>query len=255
MSRNPVVGSIIVFVSLAGAVCGLTLLFLGMRGVMDVGGSCGSGGPYVYRQACPGGVAGATMIGIWGGVIFFGVYVWQVLSRGVPHLIELAWPALFLSLGWNFLEYGLNPPGSSGLGIGWLICAVAFGLMGAVPLLVVWGPFSRRFFPFVPRPGPRGQPASARPAVVRSPAVRDEPTRSPEPSRRAEMVRLSGLLSTAGRQAVPVVRSAADGPSQAPSAPSPVVAELERLAALQRSGALTEDEFAAAKRRVLEDDR
>ena len=28
----------------------------------------------------------------------------------------LAWPALFLSLGWNFLEYGVNPPEAFGDG-------------------------------------------------------------------------------------------------------------------------------------------
>ena len=29
-------------------------------------------------------------------------------------LAAFAWPALFLSLGWNFFEFGFNPPGDVG---------------------------------------------------------------------------------------------------------------------------------------------
>jgi hypothetical protein len=48
----------------------------------------------------------------------------------------LAWPALFLSLGWNFLEYGVDPPdGSANVVWGWLFCGVLFVLMGGLPLL------------------------------------------------------------------------------------------------------------------------
>ena len=44
------------FLSLAGAACGLTWLYLGMRRVMEVGGACADGGPYVSAQPCPEGV-------------------------------------------------------------------------------------------------------------------------------------------------------------------------------------------------------
>jgi hypothetical protein len=49
-----------------------------------------------------------------------------------------AWSALFLSLGWNFAEYGVHPPGG-GVGWGWLVCAVVFIAMGAAPLLLWLG--------------------------------------------------------------------------------------------------------------------
>jgi hypothetical protein len=50
-----------VFVTLAGAVCALTLLFLGMRGVMEVGGACAEGNaPYVIAQPCPPGTFAST---------------------------------------------------------------------------------------------------------------------------------------------------------------------------------------------------
>ena len=64
------------------------------------------------------------------------------VGSGWAGLVSLAWPALFLSLGWNFLEFGLKPPGAEPgeLAWGWLICAVVFGLMGGVPLVFgIWG--------------------------------------------------------------------------------------------------------------------
>jgi hypothetical protein len=36
----------------------LTVLWLSMRTVTDIGGSCGSGGPYENARPCPGNVAG-----------------------------------------------------------------------------------------------------------------------------------------------------------------------------------------------------
>ena len=99
-----------IFASLAGVACGATLLYLGMRGVMEVGGACADGGPYVSRQPCPDGVPLATMGGIWFGIICFGIYVFAAIRYRVPSFIALAWSALFLSLGWNFLEFGINPP-------------------------------------------------------------------------------------------------------------------------------------------------
>lgn len=50
-------------------------------------------------------------------------------------LVALAWPALFLSLAWNFLEYALQPPEGEGIVWGWLIPGVLFVLMGGVPWL------------------------------------------------------------------------------------------------------------------------
>ena len=47
------------------------------------------------------------------------------------------WSALFLSLGWNFIEFSIYPPDGSGIAWGWIICAVLFGLMGFAPLLLI----------------------------------------------------------------------------------------------------------------------
>ena len=57
---------------------------------------------------------------IWGGLIFTGLYVFVAANYGVPTIVSLAWPALFISLGYNFFDYGIHggsrassPPASS----------------------------------------------------------------------------------------------------------------------------------------------
>ena len=137
-----------VALSLAGVACALTLVFLAMRSVMNVGGFCAEGGPYEIRQHCPQGVPGVLVGSIWGGLIFAGVYVAASLRYKVPNLAVLLWPALFLSLGWNFFEYAFDPPGeTSGVIAGWLVCGIIFVVMGGLPLVVMlpslWREFTR----------------------------------------------------------------------------------------------------------------
>src|SRR3954468_11412113 len=94
---------------LAGGVAGLamsiTLVFLGMRAVMDIGGACADGGPYVSAQSCPDGATPALLLGIFGG-FGFGALGAVSGSRvgGYGWVPLLGWTALFASLGWNFLD-------------------------------------------------------------------------------------------------------------------------------------------------------
>jgi hypothetical protein len=125
-------------VATAGLAFSIALLWLGMRAVMGVGGFCADGGPYVIETPCPPGAelmflafplgfaSAVTMI--WKGSALGGLYA------GLPWL---AWPALFLSLGWNFLEFGLFGPGGEGVVLGWIVPGVVFMLMGGGPLLLV----------------------------------------------------------------------------------------------------------------------
>jgi hypothetical protein len=106
----------------------LTVLFLGMRSVMEIGGSCGG----VGAPRCPGNVGGLMPAAIWGGLIFAGVYVWQCAKHHVPSLVSLLWPALFISLGYNFFDYAVE---NGTVAAGLIVVGVVFGLMGAVPLL------------------------------------------------------------------------------------------------------------------------
>jgi hypothetical protein len=157
-ARSPIEGlraSVAIFLTLAGLSCGITLLFLGMRAVMDIGGACASGGPYVPSVQCPEGIPAVMMGGVWGGMIFVGLYLWATSKHDVPTLVAFAWPALFLSLGWNFFEYGVDPPLGEGLVWGWLVCAALFALMGGLPLLMMAGPVLGQFT----RRGPGTPPA------------------------------------------------------------------------------------------------
>jgi hypothetical protein len=190
----------------------LTVVFLAMRSVMDVGGFCAEGGPYDIAVHCPKGTPGLLMGGIWIGVITAFVYVWQASRHGAVNLAGLLWPALFLSLGWNFLEYGFSPPFDGGLAWGWLIPGVLFVLMGGLPLFWVI------------------------PALVR-------PDDGP-----------ANTVGVALRQGVGAARQVASQRrvTEPPSQPEGLVDELERLDRLNRRGRLSDSEFEAAKRRLLE---
>jgi Short C-terminal domain len=219
-----VAGLLVATAGLAGCV---TLLFLGMRAVMDIGGACAEGGPFVPVQPCPEGVAlvmplailglfGFGALGFWAGARLGGAWA------GLP---LLAWPALFLSLGWNFLEYGISPPEDlapeGGLIWGWLLPGVVFIAMGAVPVWIAWRARDEI--------RTEGNPAVARrfgmPGIAES-TVPKPPSPSPagDPSHRP------------------------DGPD---GSPEDVVGRLERLAALRRRGDITNAEYEAAKAQLL----
>lgn len=209
---SPKAGTTLI-VSLAFASAGITALFLGMRSVMDIGGFCAEGGPYVIEHHCPDGVAGVMVGSIWLGAIAAIIYAVAAARARIPSFVAFFWPALFVSLGWNFLEYSFDPPVGSGPVWGWLIPGVLFVLMGAVPLWL-WirmGGFS------------------------------------------AGGIR-SGRTEVDGPHIGPVVAPfpVAEAPPSSESIEGhDLVATLERLDELHRSGSLSDDEFAKAKRRLL----
>jgi Short C-terminal domain len=224
-------------VGMGGLAFTLTTLWLSMRAVMGIGGFCATGGPYVPAVECPDAVVALTPLSIFGLFIFGGLAAWGGASLGGPWLglIALGWPALFLSLGWNFLDFGLHPPGGDGEIVwSWLFCAAIFGLMGGVPLIV----------------GLRGaQLASTGHRAYAGGRVLIGP--------RGGLAALNQL-----RQALDAGPSGAREASSAPPAepdaappaePGPDVAErLERLARLHDAGDLTDAEFQAARRATID---
>ena len=205
---------VLTFVGLVGFVACLSILFLCMRAVMDIGGSCASGNsPYEISRPCPDGVPGLMIGSIFLGIVFLVVYAVNAVG---PNLAWLAWPALFISLGWNFLEYGIDPPGPQG-GIvwGWLLCAVLFIVMGAGPLWI--GISAMRSGKEVTTPF---SGADMRARVGARAAKRTQRTPKPRPEQRDEQ-------------------------------PESVVGELERLADLRRAGDLTDAQYEDAKERLL----
>ena len=124
-------------IGVGGLVLCITLVFLAMRAVMDIGGACAEGGPYVPAQACPDGATPALMLGIFGGFGFGAlgaVYGSRVGGYGWVPL--LGWTGLFATLGWNFLDYGLinPPPWEGGIVWGWVIPGILFEIMAWVPV-------------------------------------------------------------------------------------------------------------------------
>ena len=139
--RDPATGDVLkAALGFGGLTMCLTLMFLGMRAVMDIGGACADGGPYVSAQPCPEGAPLAMVAGIFGGFLFGAIaMVYGGRLGGIWGAVPLlAWTALFASLGWNFLDYGLfNPPLSAdGIVWGWIIPGVIFEVMAFGPLLV-----------------------------------------------------------------------------------------------------------------------
>lgn len=114
------------------AAVALTWTFLGMRAVMDVGGACAEGGPYVPVQPCP---DGTWMLALAIPMLIIVSMLGSAVAMGLnaPNLLVPMWGLLFGSLGWNFLEYGAF---SGDLVWGWIICGVVFELM-ALPVLLL----------------------------------------------------------------------------------------------------------------------
>ncbi|WP_248960958.1 SHOCT domain-containing protein [Sphaerisporangium perillae] len=245
--------SIGILLGLGGLTCCLTMLFLTSRQLMSIGGSCASGGPYVVATPCPDG-AWLIPVSIVGGVVALGVYAVSVLPVG-PRWAPLAWPALFLSLGWNFLQGALSGPEVEW---GFMVCAIVFGLMGGLPLLALFGKDARRavFWGRSPRPATPSPARATGPGHLRwttsvvLPGENDAPRGAPswEASPQDAPPRDAPPRDTYGG---PRSRFVGLTPVDAPAGADDLVDRLERLAALHAAGRLDDAEYAAAKARLL----
>jgi hypothetical protein len=129
-SAKVYVGTVVCVVVVA--VC-VTWAFWSMRAVMEIGGACADGGPYVSAAPCPDGAALiAIAVPVMIATAIFGSAV--ATAAGAPNLLVPMWGALFGALGWNFLEYGVQGPG---VVWGWLVCGVVFWAMAAPAVLLV----------------------------------------------------------------------------------------------------------------------
>ena len=126
------IGGLVVSVALVGV--GLAWTYLGMRAIMDIGGACATGGPYVPVQSCPAGAATLLSVGI--PLLLLATFAASGLALWIkaPTLLLLMWFLLFGSLGWNFLEYALA---EDDIVMGWLVPGIMFELM-ALPALLLW---------------------------------------------------------------------------------------------------------------------
>ena len=235
-----------------GFVVCLTMLFEAMRSVMEIGGSCASGGPYEITRPCPTGVAWIMPASIFGGLAFLAVGACGVFRQGGPRPYLFAWSALFLSLGWNFFEYGFDAPGG-GAATGWIVCGVVFALMGGLPLFFLLSPSGARFALWGPA-SDDGGPVTTSSRVRRAIPLGPLPTRKPSATPTAQSTTawpstatiLSPPFTTpAPTEPEPVASSGATEPSV------DLVERLARLADLHDRGALDDDEYERAKDAVL----
>ena len=150
-------------------------------------------------------------------------------------LVLLAWPALFISLGWNFLEFALfPPPPDTGIELGWLIPGVLFVIMGAVPLVG-----------FLPGGKSRSACATAFGTTAEPyDFEKDSEARYADELRHGRAKLLADLVekieqSSAGESATEPTFTHNEGDD--------LVSKLERLSALYRAGSLSYDEFQRAK--------
>jgi hypothetical protein len=236
MNRRSVTRLIGSLVGVAGVAFSLTLLSRSMRSVQSIGGFCASGGAFQIAHHCPKGIGGLLPLSIFGGLGFLLLFAICAGETGRP-LILLAWPALFLSLGWNFLDYGLGLTGGNGVSGGFLVCGVLFIVMGAVPL--VWL-LPQLWKVIIGRPDPDDAPdAPGHVPLVGATSVQftPPPSSSPPAWGTGTSVRMASSPSTAT--------------ATAPSTGKDVAGELERLASLHRRGELTDAEYEAAKAQAI----
>ena len=227
-------------VGIAGVAFSLTLLSRSMRSVESIGGFCASGGPYQIAHHCPKGVTGLLPLSIFGGLIFLALFAFCTSARG-RSVILLAWSALFLTLGWNFIDYGIVHPISGSVNYGQLIPGILFIIMGAVPLVWVI-------------------PAGLK-ALVEDDDEAESTTTSATPYSFGTSVRFNnpGPTSTPPAWTMPApmtTPTTATTPTAtvttAASGKGDVAGELEKLASLHRRGELTDAEYEEAKRRAIQ---
>jgi hypothetical protein len=251
-ARRVIFKSVLLTVGTLGFVVCLTLVYESMRSVMDIGGSCASGGPYTINRPCPEGVAWVMPVAIFGMLFFTAMSLLASFSEGGPRPYVFAWSALFLALGWNFLEYGFDAPGG-GTSVSWLVCGFVFVAMGGIPLLglfwktaarwALWGPAEEPL-----RPTPTRAPSSPSPHTP-APAAAGGLVLAPTP-----VVATSPTFGLPLSPTQPDANEAEPEAEPEPEAERDVVDRLERLADLREKGLIDEQEYEQVKDKILRDE-
>jgi hypothetical protein len=255
----------VIFLTLGTAIfifC-LTALYESMRAVMDVGGACASGGAYEIRQACPKGVGWVIPVSIFG-MFAAGIFTFLGLfDGGGPRPYVFAWSALFLALGWNFLDYGFNPPDHRDIVWGWVICGFVFVVMGGAPFLLLFSRGSPAGRSGVPTPSAPTTTCTRTSRRRSSPPSRTPPRLLPRPRRctrapRTRARRLAPEPAPALVRTPPPKDLFAPPPAKTPPKPvaeprpkGDVVERLVTLADLRERGMLDDDQYEKAKNAVL----
>ena len=155
----------LVAVTAFGLAACITVLFVSMREILRLGGFVARGGPYEIAQPAPDWAWAVPVCIIAGFACGILNIVAASRARGFT-LVLPVWAALFIALGWNFLEFGVHPPEDVQGAWVWIACGVLFWAMGvpvAVAIVAGWSP-SR--LPGGAQTGTWAQPVRARASYV-----------------------------------------------------------------------------------------
>jgi hypothetical protein len=270
--EDPGVGGVALLAfGVAGFTMCLTLLYHGMRAVMDIGGFCAEGGAYVIQHPCPEGAVPATLLGSFGMLLFGAIAMVGALKvGGYGWLLIAGWTALFATLGWNFLDYGVVNPPDGEVQWGWLIPGVLFELMAWVPaVFVIKAALNQRRVggsgpaPGIPGPSElRTMPGPSQPAPDAHEGVA---VAGPPDTDTAEQAARHGIAVAMGAVIADAVATTPADPLQrelpgdAPGEPAEDFSEgtqalldrLERLADMRDRGLLEPGEYETAKEAIV----
>ncbi len=135
-----VIAWIVIAAGTAGAVACLVAFSRAMRSVMvEAGGFCASGGPYVIANECDEGTITILMVAVPLGLLFMGIRaLFTTWVRGPGIGLFPAMGIMFAVLGWNFIQLGFDPPGDATRSWGWIVSGIAFWVMALgfmIPLI------------------------------------------------------------------------------------------------------------------------
>lgn len=142
-ARRPgMVQVVTTLVSLACLAAILVMLPLAGMELLDVGGFCAEGGPYVIRQECPEGVIPVLGAGI--PLLFvFGLAYTLAIPAGWRFLLVWAWPILFFGIAAAFFVSTFTAPGQS-FAVAPFITGIVMAGIGLFPVAGI---------PIIPSPG------------------------------------------------------------------------------------------------------
>lgn len=119
---------------LLSALCGMVIM--AALAVINIGGYCAEGGPYVIARHCPDGSALVLSLGI--PLLFLLGFLYAMAKPSSwPSTFGWLWPVLFVGMAVAFFIGAANAPG----GIGWaaVVTGIVMLVIGIAPIVIFAG--------------------------------------------------------------------------------------------------------------------